>query len=253
MSSHLLAWFESVSAAALTDIQPVTDNIMTIQNNHFFPQDDWFLLWAFVANDVNGTDQARLVTPMYRQFSPPQLLPGSDLLPAATTIAPQPSDYNDSPLKIPKLEELELQVAPDNAAAGSVYGAALVTRGRRSAPVGDVYSMFGTSTTAATADQWSTVTVTWADTLPNGLYSVIGLRYYGTATGFAARLIFEDQIPRPGCLCSNAQVQPIPAVSRRGHSGEFGRFNQNRMPIVEVLDTAAGTTHDFLLDFVRVG
>ena len=47
MSFHLLAYYEAPSStAANLDLTPVTDNVVSIVNGHFFPQQDTRCIFA---------------------------------------------------------------------------------------------------------------------------------------------------------------------------------------------------------------
>jgi len=245
---HTLAWRKSQADATAEDTTPVTDGIWTIQNGHFLPQVDWQIIYAYFG--AASPIRARFITPTFRQITNPFIRP---INPAIVPVdEPNMADYSMSPLRIRGLEELQIESIQTSGGAAVVVVVAGVTRtGFMPAPQGDYYTMRGTGTTTATAGAWSSVAVTWADTLPRGLFAVIGLEAFGT-TMIAARLQFEDQIDRPGGLCQSLVSGNGPPLMRKGRLGIWGKFDSNRMPNVEVLCNAADTAQEFYLDIVRL-
>lgn len=249
MSFHLIAWEASVTNAVETDMTPVQDSIMSIQNGHFMPQSNSFIPFVYVGSA--NMSRARLITPKFRQITTPFIRPTNGaLLPANLT---QIADYASNPLQINGLEELQLMVLQGGGGAEVVYGVAgLMKSPMAPAPMGDVYTLRGTGTTTVTAKAWSQAAMTWQDTLPAGNYQVVGLSGVST-TGVAARLVFEQQTDRPGAIIGATDVITLPRQFQRGYLGSWGLFTGNRMPNVEFLCNAADTAQEIFLDFVRVG
>ncbi len=246
---HMLAWRESVAQDAEADIAPVTDGIWTIQTTHFLPQSDWFLqaIYEGSADPV----RARLRTPSFRQITTPFIRPiGTAIVP---TDDPNVADYRSNPLRFRGLEEIEFLAEHTAVGAAVVVGVAAVSRGALlNMPQGDVYTLRATSTTTLTAGAWTQAAQTFQDTLPQGIFSVVGGWIQG-ATAIAFRLIFEDQIDRPGGLGAAALGSRAAPLFRMGGLGIWGRFNSNRMPNVEILANAADTSAELYLDIIRVG
>ena len=121
------------------------------------------------------------------------------------------------------------------------------------APPGPIYSLFGTASTTLTVDNWSELTdLTWTNSLPQGTYSVVGLSVY-SATAIAARLIIQNQVPRPGIVASDTFATVQSPMFSYGELGEWGRFESFVMPQVEVLATTADTAQTVVLQVIRVG
>lgn len=246
---HTIAWRESIADIVAEDIAPVTDSLMTVQNGHFLPQKNWSLLYAYYG--AAGATRARFITPTFRQLSTPWIRPIN--LAIVPLDEPNVADYSANPLTIRGLEELQLEGYQTTGGAAVVVataGIASVPPGL--APQGDIISMRGTGTTTVTAGVWSPCTMTWQDTLPNGTYAVVGLEAIG-ATAIAGRLIFEDQIERPGCVGQGLVSGNGHQMFRMGRLGIWGRFNAYRIPSVEFLCNAADTAQEVYLHFVRVG
>lgn len=246
---HTLAYTKSHDNTANTDETPVPDGIIAIQNGHFFPQRD-LTLYAAVAMAATAT-RARIVTPSLRQISMPYIRP---IEPAAVpgnraAIA----DYRNSPLILRGLEEIEVD-GTHTTAGGARFTIGLFAGWMPvpPMPMGTLITMRGVATNTVTANAWSLLSVTWADALPAGTYACVGLTAFG-ATCQLARMIFEDQQPRPGVVgITTITDQPNPLFTKGG-IGVMGRFNSNRMPSIEYLCNAADTAQEVYMDLVRVG
>lgn len=246
---HLVAFTESHDNVANQDLTPVPDGIMTIQNNHYLLQRNWNIIYAaFMALTAQ---RCRIVTPGLRQITLPFITPiiGATLPANTRNVA----DYRTYPFRLRALEELAAEAT--HTTAGGTRSTVLLALSQSAllpAPQGDVYTMRGTSVTAATVNAWSLLSVTWADTLPSGLYAACGLRVQST-NAQAARLIFEDQVNRPGTMSGTGLTDDVHPMFIKGGLGELGRFTGNRMPSVEVLCNVADAAHEILLDIVRIG
>ncbi len=246
---HTLAWFATPAQDAEADIAPVVDGNWTIQNAHFLPQNDWFLqAFAMVCED---SVRARLRTPTFRQITTPFIRPvGQTLIPGND---PNISDYRQNPLRFRGLEEIEFLAEQTAVGVADIFGVGIVSRaGMLPMPQGDVYTLRGTSTTAAVANVWSQIAITWQDTLPQGIFAVVG-GWIQSTNAVAFRLIFEDQIDRPGALGAGLLTSRAADMFRMGGLGIWGRFNSNRMPNVEVLTPAADAAFELYIDILRVG
>lgn len=246
---HTIAWRESGGAgSAAFDIDPVTDGIMTVQNGHFLPQKNYQMLYAYFG--AAEALRARFITPTFRQLSTPWIRPIN--LAIVPVDEPNFADYSQNPLLIRGLEELQLEGYQANVGAlvvAAVAGLASIPPGP--APSGDIIAMRGTGTTTLTAGSWTNCAITWQDTLPNGTFAVVGLEVIG-ATVIAGRLIFEDQVERPGCLGQSLVSGNGPQLFRYGGLGIWGRFNAYRIPSVEVLGNAADTAQEVYLHLLRL-
>lgn len=249
MSFHTLAWSATVATVSQTDLTPVPDPVMTIQNGHFLPQVDCRPLFAALMCAVAG--QAQWSSPSLRQITQSRW---HNLIRAVQPATfPQLHDYRNGPLNFKALEELAVLVT--NAAATSSVETALagIDIGKsRPAPSGPIYTLRGTATTASVAGAWTQIAMTWSDSLPTGMYSAVGLTH-ASANGLAARLIFENQVERPGTLSQVSEFLIQNPLFLYGNLGEFGQFHSYRMPNVEVLCNGVDSAHTVLLDLVRIG
>ena len=247
---HTIAWRESIADIVDADIAPVQDPIMLIQNGHFVPQVDQFIHYAYYGAAGTGT-RARFDSATLRQLSDPWIRPVSGAI--VPPDEPNIADYRARPLRVRGLEELILigsQVTGGAAFVVCVAGIAKVPL--RSAPQADVIAMRGIGATAMVAGAWTQAAITWEDTLPAGQYVVVGLEFIGV-TAIAGRLIFEDQVERPGCVGSGLIASSPSPMFQNGGLGEWGRFNANRMPNFEGLCNAADAAQEVFLYFSRIG
>lgn len=248
MSFHLAAYSASVANTGNVDMAAIADQMLTIQNGHFLPQEDMNLLFAYAGSLT--MQRTRIVSPTNRQITLPFIRPFNlALLP---TNNPNVAWYAENPFRVKGLEELAVEVSQGGAGAEVATVLLGLQKNFESVPRGDEFTMRGTGTTTAVANAWTNCTVTWADALPQGNYVCTGFEAIGT-TMKAARLIFENQWDRPGCIgtavAGNRQFWRFYTPEL----GAYGRFRSTRMPNVEILCNAADTAQEFYLSFVRVG
>lgn len=245
---HLSAYTELLGTTANTDIDALADQIMVIQNNHFLPQRDYNLIFAWAASAT--LNRARIVSPTARNVTLPFIRPINVAALPATD--PNVADYSSNPFRVRGLEELAIEATSD-IAMGTERFTALIGLETERVPVprGDIYTIRGTSTTAATANAWSDITVTWADLLSQGEYAVIGMETQST-NGQASRLIFEDQTMRPGSISVSALANRTHKLFYKGALGVWGYMRSYRFPNVQVLANAADASHTVYMDLVRV-
>lgn len=249
MPYNLVAWSASLADAIETDVTPVQDPIVTIQNAHFLPQQDWNL-HVFVGMAAT-LPRFRLVTPTLRQVTTPFMSPLETALTPGTR--PGVADMRMYPLRMAGLEEIQVLGQQTSGGAARVNALAAFSIGSLTpAPAGPMYTIRATSTTAAVANTWTQIVPVWNDTLPAGVYSVIGGQVFGTAD-YAFRLIFEDSRWRGGGICLATENLIGSPVFRMGGLGEWGRFNANRMPGIEVLCNGTTAVHTAYIDIVRIG
>lgn len=244
---HLAAYTAVVANTADLDVAALTDDVLLIQNNHFVPRQDLELIAAWGGSAT--LNRFRLAQPTIRQITTPYVRPTN--VGVTPLSRPPVADYRREPFKIYPNEELQVQVTSD-VAMTERFTALVWLRPRYVAPpAGSPFTMRGTSTTAATANAWSSLAVTWQDTPKSGIYAVVGLTVF-SANGIASRLIFEDQQLRPGALSVTAIGNIEHEMFHNAGLGEFGRFDAYRFPIVQVLANGADATHVIHMDIVRV-
>lgn len=248
---HTCAYANAALAALGTDVNtaPVQDDVLAISNNRFLPQEDYRIIAAYAQSTT--LNRARITSPSNRQITLPFIRPSS----AATVPPSDPNvaDYRATPFQIQGLEELGVEASTDLGAATEVFVAALcLDKQFTPAPKGNIFTLRGTSVTAAGILLWTNLNVTWADALPEGLYAVCGLEVVGVTELFA-RVILENQVWRPGSVASVLVGSRTHDMFRMGRMGNWGQFRSTRMPIVQVMNLAAVAVHTVYLDIVRIG
>lgn len=244
---HLAAYtLAALGNTANTDIPALSDQVLLQANSHFIPAQD---LQIIAATGLSATlNRLRLTQPTMRQITTPFVRPFERAVVPADL--PGVADYRAAPLMAYKNEELAMEATSGVAMTERFTG--LVWLQVRPEPImlGPVYTLRGTSTTAATANAWSEIAVTWQDTPIAGNYDVVGLQVQST-NAIAARLIFEDQIWRPGALSITALGDQSNAMMLHGGLGKFGTFNAYRFPLVQVLANGADASHEIYMQIQR--
>lgn len=247
MAWHCAAYTASLGSVTNSDTAALSDGIMVIQNNHFLPQRNMLLHYA--AGSGPNTDRIRISSPTNRQITLPFIRPFNGAALPATD--PNVADYRANPFLIEGMEELAVETSTNAVGPSRITVLVGIGDPLEPAPRGNVFTMRGTSTTAAVANAWTQIAVTWADSLPQGDYLCVGASCQST-NQLASRLTFENQYWRPG-------GQGITALGNRGHYmfdkgglGVWGRFRSVRMPNVEVLANAADAVHEIYMDLIRV-
>ena len=244
---HLVAYKSTGNTGVDVDSTPIPDGLMTIQNAHFLPQSDASLLFAYNGGLTQG--YARIVTPTFRQITSPFIRPLDNA--AHPITLPGIARYDKNPLVLKGLEEIS--VITNNAGvlvAKTLLGLSLTPI--MPAPQGNIFTLRGTGATTQAALGWTQVAVTWSDSLPSGSYVCVGMAAFA-ATCVGARLTFEGQWERPGCVGTDLVTSNEGEYFHRGNLGVFGNFHSYRMPSVEFLSVSADTAQEIYLDLIRVG
>lgn len=244
---HLVGYTGTGVANTDVDMTPIADGLMTIQNGHFLPQSDARLLFAYSGGLTQS--RTRIVTPTLRQVASMQLRPLDNF--AHPISFPAYARYFTNPLTLKALEEISVVMQnTSTAVCNALLGLSLTPV--MPAPQGNIFCLRGTGTTTLTALGWSQVAITWSDTLPSGNYVCVGLAAF-SATCLAARLTFEGQWERPGCVGTDLVTSQEYPFFHNGNLGAWGNFHSYRMPSLEFLSVSADTAQTVFLDLIRVG
>lgn len=246
---HLAGYFVSIGQTVDTDVPAISDDILAIQNSHFvLPQP----MQLIAAQAMSVTlSRAKLASPSMRQIASPYVRPIQVALTPGNNTNIMLLDQN--PFTVPAWEEIQMQ-ATSALAMGNENMVGLIWLADQITPVpqGNVIPLRWTSTTAAVANAWTTVTVTFADTIPSGVYAVV-LSEHQSTTGKAHRIIFSNQMWRPGFPSFTALSQRLPYAMSKGQFGSLGRFRSNDFPRIQVLCNTTDNAHEGYLYVVRVG
>lgn len=244
---HLVAYSSSIATGVQTDLAAVPDTILPISNGHIVPQQPTDILFA--AAMATNIQRAFLQSPQL-QFITNPFIRGvmAGLVPTSPA---QLATYAPGGLTIRQLEELQVQALQNAAGAQRVTALVGLSYSPNIPANGDVYTLRGSSTSAAVANAWTTISVTWANALPQGAYAVVGMQVQ-SANAQAARLILPGQVLRPGCMSQAGIADIAHPYFFKGYLGEWGRFNNYAMPNLEVLANAADAAHEIYLDIIKV-
>lgn len=233
---HLIAFSASVDSAVLTPIAALADQALTLSGNDVVVPDDIPFLVGYYPFGVNNT-RSQLVSPSLRRLFLEELIPiDRAAIPPAEK---HPSWLNEDGIPLTPNELLELQGAEDGAGATRVTVLAWLADGPLAPiPATDVHTVRVTSSTAAVANVWSSIPLTFDQSLPAGSYSLVGATLRSTNLQ-AFRFNFRGQAYRPGYIGSQAVGDKIPEFQEPGAIGSLGEFRHNLPPLLDVLANGA--------------
>jgi hypothetical protein len=247
---HLAAYSLATNTnAGNVDTPAVTDSVLTISNNHFRLVDNMSLVGAAVASPT--IVRARLDSPTLRIPGNPYVIPVNA---AAQFVDRQKlMDWSQTPYQLPTREEIALQTTISAAGPEVTNGFIwLSLGGLNNIPPGKPQWIYLTSTTAAVANTWTTLQMTFQTSLPTGYWAVTG-SVHQSATALAHRFFFPGQIYRPGFLSHTTEGFKAWRWNYNGALGEMGRFVNDNPPQINVYCTAADAAHNIYLQLVQVG
>lgn len=246
---HTAAYSGSIALTSTKQALPaVADNVFRIgASNGFVLQDDMMLLSAF----AGGVSLANpiLTSPKLNQFSPLRISPF--LQTQAVTDGLIKARWPYRPFTFRNQEEVTAFVDNGNAAAQTMSLVVDLATQIDPIPQGEEIFALASSTTAAVANGWTLLTYTLSQTLPEGVYALIGSEHV-SATAIAHRYTFWNQFYRPGFTSttsqSNHQAMDITDLSH----GLAGRFSNVTLPNVEVFCSAADAVHTVIMRMIKV-
>lgn len=250
---HLFAFYESVTnGSTYAEINGVADQAMTLDSSSRLQSPgDWQIL-AAAALGVN-LSAARFNAPSLRNTVLPEIYPG--IAAAAVSDNRGPELYSNRGPVFKNGEFITAEVSRAGADAQPCAVLLWFAPGVTQAPAGRVYTLPYTFTITLVAGSWTFGTLTPAQTLPAGKYSVIGMSAVCNDAA-AARLVFPGVAQyRPGVMVQAAYGNvPWGDGFRNGRFGQFGTFLWNTQPNVEVLGLVAGAESGTVyLDLVKIG
>lgn len=244
---HTFAYSQSINTDTLTDLAPVQDGILTIQNGHILPGMDLRLHWAIAF----GTNLQRVFfdTPSFRQIARIFLRPIQPSLIGASN--PNVADYRSLALNFRGEEEISVQAIHNAGVAQRIT--TVIAAGGNPGPIppGPITVTRLSSTTTATANAWSQLQYSVDTALPAGTYAVL-LAEYIAANAQAIRLTFDGQFTRPGFPGISGVSQRLPDWYYRYPFGAVGAFRTFSLPRIEALCNANDNAHEVYLHLVKV-
>lgn len=173
-----------------------------------------------------------------------------------------PSDHNpdgflydrfERPRELVVSEHLQAHTPTGEAFAGadiSFIGVALGD-GITPIPSGPIFSVHATCLAGGTKWLWSNTTLTLTEDIPAGRYAVVGMKFM-EATALAARLVFQEGGPRPGCIGTIDEQSPDCSRFRAGKAGLWGEFEHDALPTIDTLSDLAGAAGTVILDLIQI-
>lgn len=247
---HTCAYSASVTNS-LTNatLNALADNVFRIgSQNGFVLQEDMMLLSSIVLN--NNVTGARFNSPKFAQFGPMQVLPlvGGPKLTSGLLVATWP--YRSPTFR--NQEEVYVTCDTGGTAAAQETVVASFSNAVDPVPQGEEMTVKFTSTTAAVANTWTLATYAFGNTLPEGLYAMLGSELVST-NAQSHRWTFWQQFYRPGFPSSTNQSNPEWAGVRDYRLGLAGMFSNVTPPNLEVLCNGTDNTHTGFLRMIKVG
>jgi hypothetical protein len=250
MGFTAVAWSQSVDAPTLTAINAISDqHVRVVGPDIIVPRGYNQLLFVYAIGP--NLTQARLQSPSLRRVL------NLDILPLERAAAPDPTqprwvDISQNPITLDEDEALNLLASEDATGASRISGFVLLGDGERREVSGDIYRVRATSTDTAVAFTWSSVSLTFAQSLPAGRYQLVGSQHV-SANAIFHRYVFVGGIWRPGAPSRISIAHFNDNLFTGGRFGVWGEFNHNTPPVVEVFCAAADASHTFHLDLIKVG
>lgn len=248
---HLSIYTGSFSASSTdSDLPAAADPAVTLVNSHpIFPVPiQAIMAYGFGAATLN---RLRLSTPKLRAINVPYLRP-LDIATAPTSRTPL-VEWFHHPLSLNPIDENQILITQSAAVATQFFAGVWFGDGNWNVPQGDLFTIRATATITLTANAWQGgAAITLDQPLPAGIYSVVGMDCWATNLAFA-RLVFPNQVWRPGIVAGAAESFIVSRYFRWGNLGEFGRFATFALPQLDTFATTAGSQAvQLFLDIVRI-
>jgi hypothetical protein len=246
---HTAAYSQSVTNSLTnTTVNALADNVFKIgSQNGFVLQEDMMLLFAEVA--PNNATAARLQSPKLAQFGYLQLTPLQTAAKTANGILIASWPYR--PFTFRNQEEVVAYVDTGGAAAAVETIVVNFSNGVDPIPAGEELTIKFTSTTTATANAWTLLSMTLSQTLPEGRYAMLGSEVQSTNAIFH-RWTFWGQFYRPGMPSTTAYTNQQYPGARDYRNGLLGMFSNVTLPNCEVLASAGDTSHTGFMHVIKV-
>lgn len=236
---HHMAAFGSDAfdgSAGLATLPFIAEPVLRSVSNVLQLQEDWDLQASFIGGAA--ITQARINSASTRIRGFPQLIPmqagsvGGSL--------PAINDMREQPLRLAARENVSVQVT--NGGAVHTLGLLWLTPPNwgNNVNVRNLRWIRFTVSQVCVLFTWSQPgTIILDDTLEAGWYKVYGLATF-QATALCSRLIFNNQVLRPGCLSVQTALQQPAKIFNAG-MGEYGQFESITPPQMETIANASAT------------
>jgi len=212
------------------------------------------------------------IRPQAASFLPlPYPTLGPNNIGTAAESPPRFWDFSRAPKALRPTEEFDIFASQTSGGAeneavfvnftdGMVEPAPAVSPGPQVNGNGQFFVAHATATATLTANAWTQVTPALDQSLPAGLYALVGARAVSAhALAFRIRPIVEPLWQPGGVACQTAdQLDPPgqrflnPNTGKMSHWGVWVKFFQNTVPFVEFWATAGDTVEDMFFDLIKI-
>jgi hypothetical protein len=207
------------------------------------------LIGAYAGGALTLT-RAQLSTPKLRAITPTNLRPLD--VAAVPTSRPPLIEYFRHPLALNPIDENQVLVSTSAVAATPLLIAMLFGDGNFNVPSGDMFTIHASQSITTVANAWATGPITLDQPLPASRYAVVGIDTFGTGEVFS-RLVFPNQVWRPGCLAGATVSYINSRYTRWGNIGVWGEFETFALPQLDTFNQTGGAqTIDLDMDIIRV-
>lgn len=196
-----------------------------------------------------GMDLVRAIAPSLKQVGYPRI-PRFDQTVVPADLPPF-VNFGPYPPFIRANESFNFQANNTDAATQRQNVLAFLVDKEDPIPAGQSFVLYGTSLITTVAYGWVAGVVTWEDTYPTDLYSIVGIRIVGT-NAMAGRLVMPYGGMRPGTIGTATERTDDFLTVWNGRFGSLGDFRPPTFPQVEIYaSAAAATTYRVYLQVVR--
>ena len=242
---------------ALTVITPVNDAHVTINGNSIVIPKGMSKLMGVVSAYGTGLAAgaptlAQLVSPALRRVFNQDVSRMMDTLAEFEDGHIQMYPYD--PLPLDEGEGLQAFSAHGALALGETAMYVWLCDAPAKPVSGEVRTLRFTSVCAPATRVWTLGVLAAQQQLPMGRYSVVGMRAMNLTEFGVCRLVFTDSSPRPGCIISHSPIAHEASMFRDGMLGEWGQFNWQDPPRIEVCSVLAAPVANpqVMLDLIKI-
>lgn len=249
MTFHVMAFYRStdepIEGDLPFDVRPSPDPVVALsEQGHPIFTRSMQLIAGYAVGDA--LDYVQVETPSLREAVKPYIVPIDAAGWEDEHVTPNVMILSPRPWPVAAQEEIQVKAWYESA-SGSVGPSPTVAllffeERNEPAPRGDNYWLRYNAVpgyAGAGSPGWFPLEVTFEERLAIGEYAVVGFEHHGDGV-VAARLIFDDQVHRPGAVAvplstsgRTTGVRTHPAFYD-GTLGVFGTFKSYAMPRIEV-------------------
>lgn len=244
-----VAYYDQTLHAALAEVDGVADpHVRVAVNDIYVPSLNKIM--AVFAGGANIA-QCRLQSPSLRRMANQRIAPV--LHRALPHNTPEQIAFHDYHLNPRTLDIAEaLNAFTENSVATDEWVLVWLMDALEALPAGEIFSIEGTALRTDSVGHWTNGALTFVQTLPAGRYALVGMRCEDY-NEVAARCVFPDISPRPGCPGTFNYESYDHLLFRQGRLGNWGEFEHDAPPTIDTLSNeAADHTPEIIMDLIQV-